>query len=206
MGFAGITFDVLRIRKYTTTEPTQTPGSETQLKNPLDDWTYKRSHVLTGDSLTYYQVKVLVNYGSGESSEDTVYLNGRCKPDFGDIRFTDNDNNEIPYWIESVSGTLATIWVKVPSITSDSYIYIYYGNESAATTSIVIQPSYSLMIFHNTIGVNWIENYSYTGAGSYMSTHTIENGGTMHTNPVLLIGCWFNKINCTNSVTVRMLR
>jgi len=79
-------------------------------------------------------VKIRVYRTEGTSTGDTVYLGSKCLTDYGDIRFTDNDANEIPYWIESVSGTLATIWVKVPSI-SDTTIWIYYGNESASTTS-----------------------------------------------------------------------
>jgi hypothetical protein len=98
-------------------------------------WDYKREHSLTSATeLTDYQVKILVSYSSGTSSGDTVYLDGKCKADFGDIRFADSDNNELSYWIESVSGTLATIWVKIPTINTTT-IWIYYGNESASTTS-----------------------------------------------------------------------
>lgn len=98
-------------------------------------WDYKRDHSLTSATeLTDYQVKILVSYSSGTSSGDTVYLDGKCKADFGDIRFADSDNNELSYWIESVSGTLATIWVKIPTINTTT-IWIYYGNSSASTTS-----------------------------------------------------------------------
>ena len=101
----------------------------------LTQWLYKRSHAITSaTTLINYQVKVIVNYSSGTSSGDTVYLDGKCKVDFGDIRFTDSNEDELSYWIESISGTLATIWVKVPSINTTT-IWIYYGNESASTTS-----------------------------------------------------------------------
>jgi PKD repeat protein len=101
-----------------------------------DDWRYYKTHQITHDTeLVDYQVKILVDSGAGSSSGNTVYLGSNCKTDFGDIRFTDDDENEYPYWLESVTGTIAVFWVKIGSIDSDSLIRIYYGNQDAETTS-----------------------------------------------------------------------
>ena len=103
----------------------------------LTHWTYKRSHSITsGTTLTDYQVKIRVYRSEGTSTGDTVYLGSKCLADYGDIRFVaSDDTTELSYWMETNAGTYADFWVKVPSIVSDSYIYIYYGNSSATTTS-----------------------------------------------------------------------
>lgn len=100
-------------------------------------WDYKREHSLTSATeLTDYQVKIRVYRSEGTSTGDTVYLGSKCLADYGDIRFVaSDDTTELPYWMETNAGTYADFWVKVGSITSDSCIYIYYGNSSATTTS-----------------------------------------------------------------------
>jgi intein/homing endonuclease len=40
---------------------------------------------------TNYQVRIVAHYGSGVDSGPDVYLNGKCRTDFGDIRFTRSD-------------------------------------------------------------------------------------------------------------------
>jgi len=109
----------------------------------LEGWTYRKSHEIIGSSygdLTDYPVRVVVHYGSGADNGEHVYLNGKCRSDFGDIRFTDSDGEtELPYWMEKkVDGGYAIFWVKIPFIPASpdtAAIYIYYGNPSATTTS-----------------------------------------------------------------------
>jgi PKD repeat protein len=81
-------------------------------------------------------VKIRVYRTEGTSTGDTVYLGSKCLADYGDIRFVASDNTtELSYWMEANAGSYADFWVKIPSIVSDSSIYIYYGNSSATTTS-----------------------------------------------------------------------
>ena len=67
-----------------------------------------------------------------------VCLNGRCRTDFGDVRFTDSLGNELDYWIQSqVDSEYAFFWVEIPTIPAapaSATIYIYYGNANATTT------------------------------------------------------------------------
>jgi hypothetical protein len=88
---------------------------------------------------TNYQVKVKVHYGSGTDSGSNVYLNGKCRTDFGDVRFTDDDGSTLlDYWMESkVDSDYAIFWVEVADdlSTDPATIYIYYGNATATTTS-----------------------------------------------------------------------
>jgi len=109
----------------------------------LSGWSYRKSLTINGSSagaVTDYQIRVKVHYGSGTDSGEDVYLNGMCRTDFGDIRFTDSGGvTELRYWMEEkVDGDYAVFWVKVPSIPASpgtAAIYIYYGKSDATTTS-----------------------------------------------------------------------
>ena len=57
------------------------------------------------------------------------------RSDFRDIRFTERDGTNCPYWIESQTDrSTATVWIKVPSA-SQGLIFLYYGNGAAASES-----------------------------------------------------------------------
>ena len=74
--------------------------------------------------------------GLGNANE--VGLNANCRTDFGDVRFTDNDGfTELDYWLEEkTDSSNATFWIEVADdLGSDQYIYVYYGNAEASTTS-----------------------------------------------------------------------
>lgn len=106
----------------------------------LTGWTYRKSHTInpaTGAGVNY-QKKIVVHYGSGSDSGEDVYLNGKCRTDFGDIRFTDNDEvTELDYWMEEkVDSDYAIFWIEVADSLESSAvtIYIYYGNATATYT------------------------------------------------------------------------
>jgi len=100
----------------------------------LTGWTYRKSHVINSASGagTNYQVKIKAHYGSGTDSGEDVYLNGKCRTDFGDIRFTDDDGEtELDYWMEEkVDSDYAVFWIEIADdlSSSNATIYIYYGN------------------------------------------------------------------------------
>jgi len=109
----------------------------------LTGWQYRKSHDINGSTtgaVTYYQIRITVHYGSGTDSGEHVYLNGKCRTDFGDIRFTSDDGvTELSYWIEEkIDSNYAVFWIKVPYIPAspnNATIYIYYGKSDATTTS-----------------------------------------------------------------------
>ncbi len=109
----------------------------------LSGWQYRKSHEIVGSTagaVSNYPIKIVVHYGSGTDSGEDVYLNGKCRTDFGDIRFTDSDGTtELYYWMEEyVDSDYAIFWVKIPSIPTSpdtTQIYIYYGNPDQTTTS-----------------------------------------------------------------------
>jgi len=106
-------------------------------------WLYRKAHAINGTTAgaqTNYQMRIVVYYGSGTDSGESVYLNGKCRTDFGDIRFTASDGvTPLDYWMESYTvSSNAVFWVEVPSIPASpntTTIYIYYGNSNATTTS-----------------------------------------------------------------------
>ncbi|MCW4045317.1 MAG: hypothetical protein NWE94_07370, partial [Candidatus Bathyarchaeota archaeon] len=67
----------------------------------LSGWAYRKSHVI-GSAVgagVNYQIRVQVNYGSGTDGGENVYLAGKCRVDFGDVRFTADDGSTLlDYW------------------------------------------------------------------------------------------------------------
>jgi len=64
---------------------------------------------------------------------NSIGANDHCLPNFGDIRFTDdNGMSELDYWIESECDySHAIIWIEVAdTLDSDTSICMYYGNET----------------------------------------------------------------------------
>lgn len=113
-------------------------------KSPLAQvsaWNFRKSHIINSaaGAGTNYQVRISVRYGSGTDGGETVYLNGKCRTDFGDVRFTGDDGiTLLNYWMEEkVDGNYAVFWVKIADDLSanPATVYIYYGNPYAATTS-----------------------------------------------------------------------
>jgi hypothetical protein len=143
----------------------------------LEGWQYRKSHVINPASGagTGYQIRITVHYGSGTDSGEHVYLNGKCRTDFGDIRFTDDDGvTELAYWMEEkVDGDHAIFWVKVNDdlSTTQQTIYIYYGNPTATTTS---NPNATFIFFDHFTSLNtsiWTPPSDSTYFG-----WTIDNG------------------------------
>ncbi|MDP7264414.1 MAG: DUF2341 domain-containing protein [Candidatus Thermoplasmatota archaeon] len=90
----------------------------------LDHWRYKRSIEITyaGENLTDFQIMVPFN--------NTYFDHSNAKPAGEDIRFYDEDKNELQYWIEewNLLG-YSRVWINMPSIkTGTSIVWMYYGN------------------------------------------------------------------------------
>jgi hypothetical protein len=106
----------------------------------LSGWEFRKEHQIEGSAGagTNYQIRIAVHFGSGIDNGEDVYCNGYCRPDFADIRFTDNDGSTIlDHWqVPSVSSTEASFWVEIrDTLDHNQSIYIYYGNPGAPDTS-----------------------------------------------------------------------
>jgi hypothetical protein len=109
--------------------------------NWLTGWTYRKTHMVnyaTGAG-TLYQINITVYYADGTSTLWKVYLNGKCRTDFGDVRFTDDDGSTLlDCWMENkIDSNNAVFWVEVADSleTESQTIYVYYGNAGVSTTS-----------------------------------------------------------------------
>jgi hypothetical protein len=78
-------------------------------------------------------------YVTSTSLFDLVSLNEKCRTDFGDVRFTDDDGTTLlDYWMEEkVDGDYAIFWVEVADNLSsaNATIYVYYGKSDATNLS-----------------------------------------------------------------------
>jgi len=141
----------------------------------LSGWAYRKSHIInsaTGAG-TNYQVKVTVYYGSGTDSGENVYLSSKCRTDFGDVRFTDDDQTTpLDYWMqEKVDGNYAIFWVEVADDlgTANRTIYIYYCKSDATTTSNGANTFVFFDDFNraNKADITIEDTYSQTGGGTW---------------------------------------
>jgi len=71
----------------------------------------------TDETLYNYQVKIELNPSNFDFSSASI--------DGSDVYFVDNDENYIPYWIESWGDDHAVIWCKVPIIPANSSTFIW---------------------------------------------------------------------------------
>jgi hypothetical protein len=110
--------------------------------NWLAGWSYRKAHEIIGSTAgaqTNYPIMITVHYGIGSDAGRDVYLDGNCRTDFGDIRFTDSTGTNLDYWMQQeMDAVQAVFWVKIPYIPSSpgyTMIYLYYSNATASTTS-----------------------------------------------------------------------
>lgn len=152
----------------------------------LSGWQYRKSHNINGSSVgavENYQVRITVHYGSGTDNGEHVYLNGKCRTDFGDIRFTKSDGiTELYYWMEKkVDGDYAVFWVKIPSIPASPNsvtIYIYYGKDDAVTTSNGLA---TWIYFDDFEGDSPLDNYTADiGSKSDFEVVTFDGSKRLH--------------------------
>lgn len=107
----------------------------------LAGWSYRKQINIT-DAVgagTNYQVKLLIAQNTGGNvglnNNSASFPSGEGLG--GDLRFTAaNGQTTLSFWVESVSGGIATVWVKVSeSLDNPRSIYVYYGNGAASNGS-----------------------------------------------------------------------
>jgi hypothetical protein len=107
----------------------------------LTGWTYRKNHIINSASGAgqNYQKRIIVHYGAGIDDDENVYLDSKCKSDFGDIRFTDSTGVALlDYWIErKIDSNYAIFWVEIVDDLSiyDRKIFIYYNKAEATSIS-----------------------------------------------------------------------
>lgn len=114
-------------------------------------WSYKKLLSITGKN-GGYQMKIIV----GNTSGGNVTCNGHARSDFGDIRFISYSDNttQLSYWLKNyTTDTQAAFWLN--NSLNDTYIWMYYGNSSASTTSNGTNTFYFFDDFSNGLS-KWV--------------------------------------------------
>ncbi|MCK4566040.1 MAG: DUF2341 domain-containing protein, partial [Candidatus Thorarchaeota archaeon] len=136
--------DWVVLRNCIASEPSHGEWGTLEYAPPLIDtpsagWEFRKSHSIEGSlgAGNDYQVAIVVHHGNGVDSADEVYCNEYCLPNFGDIRFTDNDGiTELDYWMEESQSDNATFWVEIlDTLDYNQVIYVYFGNPDATDAS-----------------------------------------------------------------------
>ncbi|MBU0976146.1 DUF2341 domain-containing protein, partial [Patescibacteria group bacterium] len=92
------------------------------------DWKFRKQVTVTnsGTVQTNYQVRLDIEYDTSMQS------------DFDDLRFANDSGEELDYWLQSrIDSDSAVAWVEIDTLagSGDTTIYMYYGNETAASGS-----------------------------------------------------------------------
>lgn len=128
-----------------------------------------------GSVLTNYQVQLRLHQIDGVDSGSDIYLGGHILANFNDIRFTTDDGTTLlDYWIESTSGSTATVWVEASLLqaSSTTKIYLYYDNPSASSAS---NPE-AVFPFYDDFDVTGISDWT----GSEAQVNHAEETGNQH--------------------------
>ena len=128
------------------------------------------------ETLTNFPALIVLNNGIGGG---TFQYSQFASSSGGDLRFSASDGTtELNYEIESwnTNGN-SYVWVQVPALSSNSYIWAYWGNTSATNP-----PSYT------TSGATWSNGFALvyhmnqtSGSTVYDSTANHNNGGFKNT-------------------------
>ena len=107
--------------------------------------------------------------------------------DGADIRFTDENGETLPYWVENwdPSGKTTKIWVRIPSLEADgqSKVRIFYNNPAATDFSDGRSTFYLYEDFDDLVPGETPEGWKVKGYGSFTANETYSvsapNSGAM---------------------------
>jgi hypothetical protein len=111
---------------------------------PLHRWRYSTRILFSGCDREVYQQDLVVHRTAGRDYEEDVggtktwhiYIGPKCRPDYGDLRFTDGDAREFAYYLwPGFDAASARVCVRLEGADAAGTLAIHYGNPAAATTS-----------------------------------------------------------------------
>jgi hypothetical protein len=152
-------------------------------------WNYRKLANIENPSANY-QMKITIGYNSGASNVD-VHLEGKCKTDFSDVRFTNKNNTaELSYWIENkTNGDKAQFWVKT---NGEDALNIYYGNAAAISKS----NASAVFLFFDDFSGNSLDTNKWDQMNSGTGTITV-NGGNI---TISSSGDWWNTADSSRAI------
>jgi hypothetical protein len=110
----------------------------------LDGYGYYQTVDYSGCDRAVYQQDLVIHRTAGTAYEETVndlniwhlYVGVNCKADYGDLRFTDATDTELPYYIwPDCDSNSARVAVRLNGDTGNEAVTLWYGNAGAVTTS-----------------------------------------------------------------------
>ncbi len=116
-------------------------------------WSYRKRLTINGKNEGYHMKLIVGNTSGGNGT-----CNGHAQSDFDDIRFISYSDNttQLSYWLKNfTTNTQATFWLN--NSFNDTYIWMYYGNKHASTTSNGDVTFYFFDDFSNGLG-KWVMN------------------------------------------------
>ncbi|NIM94773.1 MAG: DUF2341 domain-containing protein, partial [Anaerolineales bacterium] len=134
--FRWVDEDDIIVRQYVSPEPTASPGTEEQPTPALSDWSYRKRIVIDSTKVfaNLTDFPLLINLSSDSD------LASYAQNDGDDILFTSStvswetgtNSDKLDHEIEKFNGSTGELvaWIRIPSLssTTDTEIYMYYGN------------------------------------------------------------------------------
>jgi Concanavalin A-like lectin/glucanases superfamily/Domain of unknown function (DUF2341) len=102
-----------------------------------DSWYYRQQvDVYNNESTALTDFQVAVSTSTLQLA--SLYSDGKLNSDFSDLRFTDQNGQELKYWFESTTSTMRSVFVKLSNLPANttSTIFMYYGNQSVSDNRV----------------------------------------------------------------------
>ena len=161
---AGVAFDNFQVGSYPQPTPSPAP-SPTPSPSPSPSPTISPEPTAWWNSQWSCRKQITLNEASGSTLEQFPILvtfehSGKTQSTGNDIRLIDN-GNEVPYSVEAITSTYATIVfnINLNSLSSKT-LYLYYGNSQANAPNYPLMP---LQIYQGISGNATIDNRIFIG-------------------------------------------
>ena len=81
-----------------------------------DDWAFRKQITIT-EPIQGYQMEIMLakNFNTEIRQDCVINCGNKCNPDFSDLRFIDEHNQLIPYWIAYIEDNIASFWLNLTS-------------------------------------------------------------------------------------------
>jgi len=111
----------------------------------LDGYDYYQTIEYAATDVETYQQDIVIHRTTGTTYTETaggletwhIFIGPKCRPDYGDVRFTDRYGRELAYYLwPDYTSESAQIWVLLESADRPGALTVHYGNPAAMTTTL----------------------------------------------------------------------
>jgi hypothetical protein len=113
-------------------------------RDPFSRWRYSTRILFSGCDQATYQQDLVIHRTAGRDHEEEagglriwhIYIGPRCRPDYGDLRFTDRYGRELAYYLwPDYTDESARVCVRLTGADVAGEVIVWHGNPAATTTS-----------------------------------------------------------------------